>query len=116
MDLWPQVRSPLLGGEMDEAFNPYYTFLGLDEEVTAPNYFQLLRLKESESDPARIAAAADKAAVRVRACRPGEHMAVWLKLLDEIKAARECLSDASSREPYLDRIHPADSASLTSSA
>ena len=39
---------------MAETFNPYYTFLGLDEELTSPSYYQLLRLKDHESDPDKI--------------------------------------------------------------
>src|SRR4051812_43518877 len=88
---------------MDETFNPYYAFLGLDEEVTSPTYFQLLRLKENESDSTRIAAAADQAAAKVRACRPGTQMSTWLKLLDEIKTARECLLDTTRRDGYQKR-------------
>jgi hypothetical protein len=85
---------------MDEAFNPYYTFLGLDEELASPNFYQLLRLREQETDSAKIQAAADKAATRVRAHRPGEHAAQWSELLDEIQAARTCLLDPSQRQAY----------------
>jgi hypothetical protein len=96
---------------MDDAFNPYYAFLGLDEEVTSPNHYQLLRLKPGEADPAKIAAAADKAATRVRGHRPGENVVPWSMLLDEIQAARTCLLDPAQRAAYeagLESPAPAD--------
>jgi len=85
---------------MAEHFNSYYTFLGLDEELTSPSYYQLLRLKDQESDPDKIHAAAAKAATRVRGHRPGEHAGQWSKLLDEIQAAKDCLLDANRRQAY----------------
>ena len=85
---------------MDEVFNPYYAFLGLDEEVTSPSFYQILRLRETESDAAKINAAADKATARARACRPGSHAVEWSRLLDEIQAARACLLDPAQRTAY----------------
>jgi hypothetical protein len=85
---------------MAEEFNPYYTFLGLDEELTSPSHYQLLRLQEQESDSEKIQAAAAKAATRVRSHRPGEHAAQWATLLDEIQAAKECLLDPTRRQEY----------------
>lgn len=89
---------------MDEVFNPYARFLGLDDELASPSYYQLLRLRETESDPAKINAAADKATTRVRAQRPGEHITAWSELLDEIQAARACLLDAVNRAAYDQRL------------
>lgn len=85
-------------------FNPYYTFLGLDEELQQPNHYQLLRLAAGESDAAKISAAADKATGRVRAIRPGANAAAWAALLDEIQTARACLLDGERRSAY-DRTH-----------
>lgn len=85
---------------MDEVFNPYYAFLGLDEEVTSPGFYQILRLRETECDAAKINAAADKATARARACRPGANAVEWSRLLDEIQAARTCLLDPAQRAAY----------------
>lgn len=89
---------------MAEVFNPYYTFLGLDEELTSPNFYQLLRLKEQEGNLEKIQAAAAKAATRVRGHRPGEHAAEWAKLLDEIEAAKDCLLNATQRQAYDEKL------------
>src|SRR4051812_47936644 len=85
---------------MSDSFHPYYAFLGLDEELTSPSFYQLLRLKEGESDAGKITAAADKATTRVRGHRPGEHVVEWSNLLDEIQAARTCLLDPAQKAAY----------------
>ncbi len=89
---------------MSDSFNPYYAFLGLDEELTNPNYYQLLRLKVSETDPDKINAAADKAAARIRSQQPGEQVKRWSQLLDEVKAGRACLLNPEHRAAYNEHL------------
>jgi hypothetical protein len=89
---------------MNEAFNPYYAFLGLDQELAGPNYYQLLRLRELEGDASKITAAAEKAMVRVRGQRPGQHAPEWSRLLDEIQAAKACLLDPAQKRAYDERL------------
>ncbi|HEY2413931.1 MAG TPA: hypothetical protein VGI40_16890 [Pirellulaceae bacterium] len=83
---------------MSDGFNPYREWLGLD--VSSPNYYELLGLPLQESDAAKIAAAADRAITRVRSFRPGPQAREWARLLDEIRAAKECLLDANCRARY----------------
>lgn len=85
---------------MSNSFSPYQTWLGFAAEVTQPSYFELLGLDEAEEDTKTIAAAADRAASRVRRCRPGEQATQWAALLDEIAAAKKCLTDPKSRAEY----------------
>lgn len=101
--VWEQQASEV-NRQMAESFNPYDAFLGLDEELTSPNHYQLLRLREGESDPGKIQAAADKAAARIRGQQPGKHQDEWHRVAYEIEAARSCLLDLGQRQAYDQRI------------
>ena len=90
-----------LKADIVSSFNPYHVWLELSDSITAPTYFQLLGLEESEEDPKTVAAAADRAASRVRRCRPGEHASEWAALLDQIAEAKKCLTDSKRRTEYL---------------
>ena len=81
-------------------FNPYHEWLGLDAQLKQPNYYQLLGVDQSEADAQKIAAAADRALSKVRSVRPGPRAAEWAKLLDEMAAARFCLTDPAKRAEY----------------
>lgn len=81
-------------------FNPYHQWLGLDRGVTQPTYYELLGIDEKETQPERIAAAAEQALSRVRGFRPGPRAALWARLLDEIATAKRCLFDPSQRAAY----------------
>ncbi len=56
---------------MSEAFNPYQQWLGLPENLTSPNYYELFGLSPSETSGEKIAQAADRAKTKVRSFRPG---------------------------------------------
>lgn len=91
-------------------FNPYHEWLGLDQSLTAPNYFQLLGVDPDEEDAERLAAAASEALARVRRHRPGSHAKQWADLLDEITAAKVCLIDPRARRVYLRQLQSATAA------
>lgn len=86
--------------QVNAAWNPYHQWLGLDDDIQSPNYYQLLGLAPGESDRGRIHAAADRALARVRGCRPGPRAADWARLLDEIARAKTCLLDPTQRVAY----------------
>jgi hypothetical protein len=81
-------------------FNPYHEWLQIDEQNLQPTYYELLGIKPSEADQGAIAAAAERAACRVRSHRPGANAAAWAELLDEIAAAKKCLLDPNNRQQY----------------
>jgi hypothetical protein len=83
-----------------ESFNPYRQWLELETDSQQPDYYQLLGLSPSESDPEVIRAAADRAAAKVRSFRPGKHAAVWARLLDELKEAKQCLTNPERKSAY----------------
>ena len=85
-------------------FNPYHQWLGLDPQLSQPNYYELLGIDEKEADAEKIAAAADIALSRVRSYRPGDRAPQWARLLDEIAAAKKCLHDAQQRTEYDRRL------------
>ncbi|MFO0817325.1 MAG: hypothetical protein U1A77_05255 [Pirellulales bacterium] len=82
------------------AFNPYHEWLGLDPSQERPNYFQLLGLDDTEDRLDVITSAADRALSRVRGHRPGVHAAQWAAVLDQISAAKKCLTDEAYRIRY----------------
>lgn len=78
--------------------NPYAEWLGLPPEVTEPNFFELLQIDPDQSDAGSAAIAADRALTKVRGCRPGEYALQWAELLDEIRQAKQALSDPQEFE------------------
>ncbi|MBP89086.1 MAG: hypothetical protein CMJ64_20615 [Planctomycetaceae bacterium] len=68
--------------------------------MTSPNHYELLGLPILESDVNAITAAADRAMSKVRACMPGANAAAWAKLLDDISAAKDCLTNAEQKSAY----------------
>lgn len=91
---------------MNEAFNPYQVWLGL--EMPQPNYYELLSLPPCEADLETIAVAADRVAIRVRNYRPGVNAAAWSRLLDEIHTAKECLLNQREKDEYDRRLREGD--------
>jgi curved DNA-binding protein CbpA len=82
-----------------EPFNPYRQWLELAVD-RPPDYYTLLSLPAFSDDRQAIAAAAARAATRVRGFKPGPHAREWSRLLDEIREARECLSDPVRKATY----------------
>jgi len=89
---------------LSDGFNPYAQWLGLPAENAPQDHYELLGLERYESDPQRIAAAADKRLAQVRGFRPGPHARLWSQLLDELGAAKKCLLDAASKDEYDQRL------------
>jgi hypothetical protein len=83
-----------------DQFDPYAQWLGIVEPQRPVNYYVLLGIAPSESDPQRIAQAADMQAARVRRIRPGPYLVQWSALLDEIAAAKACLTNPQARAAY----------------
>ncbi len=84
---------------MNSELDPYRVWLGLKLPIK-PSFYELIGLDEFTSDPEQIRAAADRAAARVRGCKPGEHAQQWSTVLDEIRNAKTCLLDEKCRTKY----------------
>ncbi len=85
---------------MNEVFNPYREWLGLDSNLQAPDYYQLVGAAPFEPDQARLITAVDKALARVRGFRPGAQAAAWARLLDELAQAKVCFQDPARKAAY----------------
>jgi hypothetical protein len=92
------LRLPVRSRLADE-FNPYREWLGL-AAAHSPTYYELLSLATFEPDLQQIAVAAERATTKVRSFRPGPNARAWSQLLDEIRAAKECLCDLSKKTAY----------------
>lgn len=84
---------------MQDSFDPYRHWLGLAHEQ-ATNHYALLGLALGENDPATIARAVEAAIGRVRRALPGEHLAEWQELLDQLNEARRCLLNPATKGQY----------------
>jgi hypothetical protein len=83
-----------------ESFNPYAEWLGVRSAAARPNHYELLRLEPFESDQDAILTAANMQMAKVRGIRPGEHLDHWRRLLDELGAAKRCLTDGMEKPQY----------------
>jgi hypothetical protein len=86
-----------------DAFNPYSQWLGI-EASGSPNHYELLRIAPSEADAKTIAAAAAAQMAKIRGIRPGPRLAEWQRVLDELAAAKDCLSEEKAKARYDDQL------------
>ena len=85
---------------MSESFHPLRDWLGIESPPEQPSYYQLLGLDPQQADGEEIKIAADRALAQVRSHRPGNHAQQWAQLLDELTAAKDCLTDPEKRAQY----------------
>ena len=85
---------------MSAAFDPYTEWLEITDAGRPPDHYTLLGIPRLESDTQVIAHAADVRMAKVRKIRPGPHAAEWGRLLDQLGAAKVCLSDQASKAAY----------------
>jgi hypothetical protein len=85
---------------MAQALDVYREWLGITEKARPLNFYQLLRLKLFEDDPAKIRAHYQKMNAHVRKYTTGEHAEAASQLLDELAKAMLCLTDAQRKREY----------------
>ena len=85
---------------VSSGFDPYSEWLDLNVSASPLDHYQLLGIRRFEPNATVIAEAADRALSRVRSHRPGANAQAWAHLLDQISAAKSCLTDASMRAEY----------------
>ncbi|MBN2475204.1 MAG: hypothetical protein JXB62_11385 [Pirellulales bacterium] len=85
---------------MQDPFDPYSEWLGLPDAQRPPDHYSLLGIPLLESDPTVISHAADVRMAQVRKIRPGQHLGEWGRLLDQLNAAKVCLSNPASKTAY----------------
>ena len=85
---------------VQDSFDPYLEWLDLRSAERPPDHYSLLDIQRFESDLKVIAHAADVRMAQVRKIRPGEHLPEWGRLLDQLNAAKVCLSNPVSKAAY----------------
>jgi formylglycine-generating enzyme required for sulfatase activity len=85
---------------MLDAFDAYYTWLGIAPEEQPPNYYRLLGIRLLEDNAEVIAHAADRQMAHLRTFQTGSHAADSQRLLNEVAAARVCLLSSEKRAAY----------------
>ena len=97
-----------VGNIMSEEFDPYKTWLDIENKTASTTYYKMLGLPELEDNKDRIIAAADKAIRKLRSQKPGEHAAEWSKILDELQEIKALLLDDRKKDAYDDDLRFAD--------
>ncbi len=85
---------------MDEAFDPYYVWLGIPPHEQPPNYYRLLGVALFEPRSDVIQVAAQKQIAHVKTFALGDFAEPARRLLTELTQAKLCLLNPSKRATY----------------
>ena len=86
-------------------FDPYAEWLGIAPEERPIDNYRLLGVPRFETDPARIAAAADERMIQIRKYQTGPRGRYTQKLLNELSAAKGCLLSPERKAAYDQALH-----------
>jgi hypothetical protein len=89
---------------MSTDFDPYHRWLGIRPEEHPADHYRLLGLVRFEDDPEVIRDAAERQMGHVRRYALGQHSALSQRILNEVGAAKACLSDRSKKANYDRRL------------
>ena len=81
-------------------FDPYREWLGIEPHEQPADFYRLLGIARFETDPARIAAAADQRMALVRSFQTGPRGVYTSRLLNELSAARLALISPANKAAY----------------
>lgn len=95
---------------MAEAFDPYYTWLGIPPEEQPADHYRLLGVRRYESNMDVINNAADQRMAHVRTFQAGKRSAESQKLLNELAAAVVCLASPQKRAAYDEQLRAQEAA------
>lgn len=85
---------------MSAEFNPYEAWLGIPRGQQPPSHYQLLGLKNFESEPPTIVEAADDRMELIKPHAAGMHGGNARTVLAEIEAARKTLLSRADKQAY----------------
>jgi formylglycine-generating enzyme required for sulfatase activity/WD40 repeat protein len=85
---------------MQEAFDPYYTWLGIAPAERPTHYYRLLAICLFEDHPEVIENAADRIMSQLRTYQTGKHSAESQLLLNQVAAAKVCLLNSEKKAAY----------------
>ena len=89
---------------MGPSFDPYHKWLGIPPEEQPPSHYRLLGIKDFETDPDVIEAAADQRMGHLRRYQTSQHSELSQRLLNKVSAARICLLNPSKRAAYDEQL------------
>ena len=92
---------------MTKQFNPYQAWLGVRPN-TKPTYYELLGLRNFESEPPVLAEAADRAMEMVEVHRAGEHGEIAERVLRELQTVKGVLLNPEKRRAYDEKLRGAE--------
>src|SRR4029079_3085822 len=87
-----------------DAFDPYYTWLGIPPTQQTPNLYRLLGLQLFEPNLDVIENAADRQMAHVRSYQLGAHAVESQRLLNEIASTRVTLLSAGQKQLYDEQL------------
>jgi hypothetical protein len=85
---------------MDGGFDPYHKWLGISAKDQPPNYYRLLGIDLFESDPDVIVATFNRQRAHLLTYQNGPYKEYAQRIMQEVIAARACLSDPLARQAY----------------
>jgi len=101
---------------MPEPFDPYYDWLGIPPEDGPPDHYQLLGIRQFESDANIIRAAAEQRFVYLRTFQLSPQASLAEMLLNDVAAAKLCLLDPPAKVSYDAKLKQAQSPGLSEAA
>ena len=85
---------------MADEFDPYHRWLGIPPEEQPPHHYRLLGINAFEANPEVIRDAAQQRMAHVRTYQLGKSQSLSQRILNELAAAKACLSDAKQKAIY----------------
>jgi hypothetical protein len=85
---------------MSSNINPYVVWLQLPESSVRPTYYELLGVREFESDERKIKGGYYRSVARVSVYQTGPTAEICARILTELAEARDCLVDSNARAKY----------------
>ncbi len=85
---------------MQDAFDPYYEWLGVPPDEQPANHYRLLGIRLFEDNRNAIENAADQRMGHLRSLAGSQHVEQAQKLLNKVSAARVCLLNADKKAAY----------------
>lgn len=86
--------------EVTQEFDPLHKWLGIPPAEQPPTMYRLLGIGEFESDPEVIHTAADRQTAFLKTVHAGKHSSEAAELMNQIAAARLCLTNPQKRANY----------------
>jgi len=93
---------------MGHAVDPYEHFLGLKPSGRRPDHYELLGVARGETDAEALLKATERQLTQVTAARNRQNSVLANRLMQEIVAARACLSSPDSRRAYDETLKPTE--------